>query len=261
MFKNPTNAGLAYVALSRAQEMKDVYIKGDLEQAGIHASPDALAESDRLHAIFDQNLAKISDRAEKYWQISYLNVRSLKCHKEDVEKDNFLMSADVFSLGETHLEKGEEIHFNGYTGVFASHGKGKGVSTFYNIECAPVNSITSEKYSGIQLRFVKFDAIFLYLSSGCNKEEILNHLESWYVEKRPTVIMGDINIDYDKSNKLIKALDNLGFQQLIQEATRISGTLIDHIYVNKELHSLNVTTQLDGMYYSDHDAITIHIPK
>ena len=67
--------------------------------------------------------------------------------------------------------------------------KGKGVSTFYNIECAPVNSITSEKYSGIQLRFVKFDAIFLYLSSGCNKEEILNHLESWVVEKRPTVIM------------------------------------------------------------------------
>jgi exonuclease III len=171
------------------------------------------------------------------------------------------MSADVFSLGETHLEKGEEINFNGYTGVFASHGKGKGVSTFYNIECAPVNSITSEKYSGIQLRFDKFDAIFLYLSSGCNKEEILNHLESWILEKRPTVIMGDMNIDYDKSNKLIKALDNLGFQQLIQEATRISGSLIDHIYVNKELHCLNVTTQLDGMYYSDHDAITIHIPK
>ena len=73
--------------------------------------------------------------------------------------------------------------------------------------------------------------------------------------------MGDINIDYDKSNKLVKALDNLGFQQLIQEATRISGTLIDHIYVNKELYSLNVKTQLDGMYYSDHDAITIHIPK
>ena len=66
MFKNPTNAGLAYVALSRAQEMKDVYIKGDLEQAGIHASPDALAETDWLQAIFDQNLAKISERAEKY---------------------------------------------------------------------------------------------------------------------------------------------------------------------------------------------------
>ena len=73
--------------------------------------------------------------------------------------------------------------------------------------------------------------------------------------------MGDINIDYDRNNKLIKALENLGFEQLIQEATRTSGTLIDHIYVNKEMYSLNVKTQLDGMYYSDHDAITIHIPK
>ena len=143
------------------------------------------------------------------------------------------MSADVFSLGETHLEKGEEIHFNGYTGVFASHGKGKGVSTFYNIECAPVNSITSEKYSGIQLRFIKFDAIFLYLSSGCNKEEILNHLESWIVEKRPTVIMGDINIDYDKSNKLIKALEGssqLLLRNSIDELQYDSDLLVEHIF-------------------------------
>ena len=261
MFKNPTNAGLAYVALSRAQEMKDVYIKGDLERAGIHASPDALAESDRLQAIFDQNLAKISERAEKYWQISYLNVRSLKCHKEDVEKDNFLMSADVFSLGETHLEKGEEINFNGYTGVFASHGKGKGVSTFYNIECAPVNSIASEKYSGIHLRFAKFDGIFLYLSSGCDKEEILGHIETWIVDSTPAFIMGDFNIDFFKGDKLVKALENFGFEQLIKEATRTSGYLIDHIYVNKELMSLNVTTQIDSAYYSDHDIITLHIPK
>ena len=82
-----------------------------------------------------------------------------------------------------------------------------------------VNSIASEKYSVIQLRFAKFDGI------------------------------------------LVKALENLGFQQLIKESTRISGYAIDHIYVNKELMSLNVTTQIDSAYYSDHDIITLHIPK
>ena len=171
------------------------------------------------------------------------------------------MSADVFSLGETHLEQGDKIHFDGFTGNFASHGKGKGVSTFYSTESTMVNSIASEKYSAIQLRFAKFDGIFLYLSSGCDKEEILGHLETWIVDSTPTFIMGDFNIDFFKGDKLVKALENLGFQQLITESTRISGYLIDHIYVNKELMSLNVTTQIDSAYYSDHDIITIHIPK
>ena len=261
MFKNRTNAGLAYVALSRSEQLNDVYIKGPLERDGIHASPDALEETNRLQTIFDQRAIKVKERADKYWQISYLNVRSLKCHKDDVAKDNFLMSADVFSLGETHLEQGDEVHFDGFTANFASHGKGKGVSTFYNTECTMVNSIASEKYSGIQLRFAKFDGIFLYLSSGCDKEEILGHLEAWIVDSTPTFIMGDFNIDFLKSDKLVKALENLGFEQLIQEPTRISGYVIDHIYVNKELMSLNVITQIDSAYYSDHDIITIYIPK
>ena len=41
----------------------------------------------------------------------------------------------------------------------------------------------------------KFDGIFLYLSSGCDKEEILGHLETWIVDSTPTFIMGDFNID------------------------------------------------------------------
>ena len=261
MFKNRTNAGLAYVALSRSEQLNDIYIKGTLERDGIHASTDALEETNRLQAIFDQNVVKSYERADEYWQISYLNVRSLNCHKNDVAKDNFLMSADVFSLGETHLEQGDEIHFDGFTGNFASHGKGKGVSTFYSTECTMVNSIASEKYSGIHLRFDKFDGIFLYLSSGCDKEEILGHIETWIVDSTPTFIMGDFNIDFFKGDKLVKALENFGFEQLIKEATRTSGYLIDHIYVNKELMSLNVTTQIDSAYYSDHDIITIHIPK
>ena len=93
MFKNRTNAGIAYVALSRSEQLNDIYIKGTLERDGIHASPDALEETNRLQTIFDQNAIKVNERAEKYWQISYLNVRSLNCHKDDVAKDNFLMSA------------------------------------------------------------------------------------------------------------------------------------------------------------------------
>ena len=253
---------MAYVALSRSEELNDVYIKGILDRDGIHASPEALEECYRLQNIFDQNMSKMNERAEKYLQISYLNVRSLRgFHREDVKKDNFIMSADVFSLGETHLEKGEEVQFDGYAGFFASHGKGKGVSAFSKTECILFNSIASENYSAIQLRFPKFDAIFLYLSSGCNKDKVLGILDEWMEIGKATVIMGDVNIDYCKDDKFIKSLENAGFQQLIQSPTRVSGSVIDHIYINEELSSLNVSTQMEGAYYSDHDIVTLYIEK
>lgn len=253
---------MAYVALSRSEQLNDVYIKGRLDRDGIHASPEALEECNRLQSIFDQNMSKINERAEKYLQISYLNVRSLRgCHKEDIRKDNFMMSADVFSLGETHLEEGEEVHFDGYDGFFASHGKGKGVSAFSKTDCVLVNSISTENYSAIQLRFHKFDAIFLYLSSGCNKDKILGILDEWMEIGRALLIMGDVNIDYNKEDKFVKSLEDAGFQQLIQSSTRVSGSVIDHIYINQELSSLNFSTQMEGAYYSDHDIIRLYIEK
>ena len=108
---------------------------------------------------------------------------------------------------------------------------------------------------------VKFDVIFVYLSAGCNKEEVFRQLESWIERERPTTIMGDFNIEYQKGNKLIKSLEKIGFAQMMQESTCDTGSLIDHIYVNEALKSLGISTQRDSAYYSDHDIITINIPK
>ena len=73
--------------------------------------------------------------------------------------------------------------------------------------------------------------------------------------------MGDFNIEYQKDDKLIKSLEKIGFAQMIQESTCDTGSLIDHIYVNKALKSLDISTHRDSAYYSDHDIITINIPK
>ena len=59
-----------------------------MDPEGIHASPEALEETKRLDKIFDDNVKKQNDLKESHWIISYLNVRSLKCHKEDVKIDN-----------------------------------------------------------------------------------------------------------------------------------------------------------------------------
>ena len=52
-----------------------------------------------------------------------------------------------------------------------------------------------------------------------------------------------------------------GFHQLVQNPTHERGGLIDHVYVNEPLRSMNVTVHRDCAFYSDHDIVTIYIPK
>ena len=267
-YKSKKNAGMAYVALGRSEELKDIYVKGKVSSDGIHASPVALEETDRLQSIFDQRLEKLTEQKEEFWKISYLNVKNgIKCHYKDVAIDNFIMAADLFALGETCLEQDETVSFNGYNEYFASHGKGKGVAVFSKMECTNrpvVNSVSSSIFSAIHFRTVKFDAIFLYWSSGCKSEqvsEILELLGSWIIDDRPTTIMGDVNMNFFQDCKLNKFLVKRGFQQLITKSTFESGSLIDHIYANEALSNMNIATEQCSAYYSDHDIITIHIPK
>ena len=67
-----------------------------------------------------------------------------------------------------------------------------------------------------------------------------------------------INLGHARLNEF---LENKGFQQLVQCATRESGSLIDHIYANEALRSLDITTEQCSAYYLDHDVITLNIPK
>ena len=85
---------------------------GKVDPEGIHASPEALEETKRLDKIFDDNVQKQNDLKESHWIISFLNVRSLKPHKADLEIDNVIMESDIFSLGETWLKPGETVNFD-----------------------------------------------------------------------------------------------------------------------------------------------------
>ena len=124
-----------------------------------------------------------------------------------------------------------------------------------------LNSFTSEKFSAIHLRKESFDVVFVYLSAGCKKNEIFCQLQQWIDKERPTTIMGDFNINYEKEDKFISAMEKIGFTQMIQESTCDTGSIIDHIYINNAMKSLEVSIEKDSAYYTDHDIITIHIKK
>ena len=73
--------------------------------------------------------------------------------------------------------------------------------------------------------------------------------------------MGDVNMNFFANCKLNQFLETKGFQQLIRESTHESGSLIDQIYVNEPLKALDISTDQCAAYFSDHDVITIYIPK
>ena len=252
---------MAYVCLSRCQDKNDIYIKGKVDPAGIHASPEALEETKRLDKIFDDNVQKQNDLKESHWIISYLNVRSLNLHKEDVRIDNVIMESDIFSLGETHLKPGETVDFDGYEGVFANAGKGKGVALFSKLNCRLVHSVATSTISAMYLQTDNFDLIFLYLSKGFNNEELFNLLEGWIDNTRPTAIMGDMNWDFSKDCKMKKFMETKKFHQLIERSTCDTGSLLDMIFANEALMSLKVFCQQSAAYYTDHDIISLLIPK
>ena len=76
---------MAYVSLGRSTRLRDIYIKGKVDVQGIHASQEALEETERLQSKFDERMKLINEIREKHWVISYVNVRNgLKCHYKDV---------------------------------------------------------------------------------------------------------------------------------------------------------------------------------
>ena len=153
------------------------------------------------------------------------------------------------------------LNFAGYTEHLANYGKGKGVCSFSRMQSTLLNSVSSKTASAIHLQTEVFDVIFVYHSSDCNRDELFGLLDTWVQNERPTLIMGDVNMDFLKNCRLGNFLNTRGFKQLINKATCDTGSLIDHVYANKTLISLNIEVEQEAAYYSDHDIITVYIQK
>ena len=53
-------------------------------------------------------------------------------------------------------------------------------------------------------------------------------------------------------------METLMFKQIVQTATFISGSLLDHVYVNPNVFG-NAQSSIVSVYYSDHEAIKISL--
>ena len=257
--------GMAYVMLGRSQRLEDIYIAGELDPSQIKCDQEALKESERLEEIFNNNQAEEAERRSKMWKISYLNVRSLNAHLNDVKKDNFLLDSDLLGLAETWIDEGnfEDIFaLDDFAHCHANAGRGKGLSGYTKMKLVTQPEIISTtSHSAILFRTDNFDIIFLYLSSDYNRKSVFTTLENWIQPNRPTAVIGDVNEDFLDNPNITHFMRIKGFYQMIDKPTCETGSLLDHIYVNNAMDQLGFTTRADAAYYSDHDIVSLYVSK
>ena len=256
--------GMAYTMLGRSVRQEDIHIADGFDKDLIKCNEDALNESRRLEKIFDDAENVKKDKRENHWKISYLNVRSLNAHQEDVSVDNAIIDSDIIGLGETWLEKNELINLDGFSGYFANFGKGKGQAGFTKLDLVIEPEIVSSiSYSAVLFKTNNFNIIFLYLSENYPKDSVFTFLENWIEEDFPTAIMGDVNENIlgKSKSKFQEFMESKHFHQMIQEPTYISGSLIDHLYINETMKKRNVFSEVNCCAYSDHDILSLYFPK
>ena len=73
--------------------------------------------------------------------------------------------------------------------------------------------------------------------------------------------MGDFNINasHDPLHPIVLNLQELDYELIVDSPTHIRGGLIDHVYFLKTFKStITYSVCLKSVYYSDHDAISLH---
>ena len=147
----------------------------------------------------------------------------------------------------------------GFNHHFNNSGRGKGVAIYFKENFAVTSVYSRELVQITKLSSKGMDIIGVYRSDGQSKTDLANLLEDMITPSKNTIVCGDFNICYrrDQNNVISTKLINLGFQQLVNEPTHISGSQIDHLYVRKNQSISNVETFYSSVYYSDHDAIGV----
>ena len=142
-------------------------------------------------------------------------------------------------LSETWLDQGDELldlQIEDYLLHVNSVGCGKGLATYFHRGKFKHETDIKEE----ELQISKFtsdllDVVSIYRSKDC-QTKIQNVLENIISKNKPTLILGDINICYEKQrkNKNIEYLEANHFKQLVKGATHLMGGHIDHAYLTDD---------------------------
>ena len=103
--------------------------------------------------------------------------------------------------------------------------------------------------------------LLLYRKNNTNVRQFVDGLSYLFTTEQIDIVLGDLNINYFSTNDiapLVQLMESLNYVQIVDKATFISGTLLDHVWVQHGVKS-SISGSVISVYYSDHDAIRINI--
>ena len=205
--------------------------------------------------------------------MSLLNTRSLKKHATDIAKESRLMESDVICLTETQISMGEdtfniELTLNNSNVYFNTSEQ-----RFLNLAIclhSSIELVTHSKMLGVSMidilktSFSKniLRLVLLYRSPNSSIPLFYEHLrEIVNPELHVDIILGNFNLNiFNATNDTLGTILS-NYQLIINDATHISGSLIDHMYISKTLlqHMVLENVFVSNMSFSDHDVVKFKI--
>ena len=224
--------GMVYVMLSRCCSLEQLNILDKMDPEKIRVSEDVEAEAKRMKKVsINNNPCNWMNPRAAGLKVCALNVKSLRCHIDDVKSDPALLQADVLCLQEIWLhpgeEEGEQYYLEGFQGHFACVGPGRGIAVYVKDQAVSF-SYQDIKEPFIQLGKVSLedvDIISLYRSqeeSLFRAAHLLNELIDF---EKTTLIIGDFNVCPKRrpNNEVNALLSRHKFSQLVTLPTHIDG--------------------------------------
>ena len=247
---------MQYVMMSRVSKIENLYLSKNFNLDKVRCIKNALKEKERLDGLFAQTVVKEYD-------LTFMNIRSLRAHHEDLLCEPIARNSKVLCLAETWIYPNEEDSpFNtlppNKKAIFSSFGRGKGSCLYYNNDqCLEnVKTLSSEYFQMIGGFLNKSVQVYtLYISKEASLDSIVQILKKWMVPG-PKIVIGDFNIEACEDNVLSHFLVSSGLHQTTNRPTHLGGGMIDLCFISSELKKC---VQIDYLftYYTDHSAICL----
>ena len=257
---------MAYVMLSRVESIEQLFILDKFVETKIYGNQDAIRELEKMNKMsMNEKPSNWYDKKKEQTRISLLNCGSIRPQHAHLSQDRTLTISDAVCLTETWLWTDEDtsrFELDGFTAHHNAAGRGRGVSVYYNKEKFTHKlDMKEEKVQLIILTGKQVDLIIVYKAPAGTDSLLQTQLQTVINLDRPTLICGDFNMCFidNRNNRTTRFLTQIGFKQLVHDATHIEGGHIDHVYVL----NLRVNINLYSPYFTakDHDALCISIPE
>ena len=263
-----------YVGLSRIKKLTNVKIL-ELNAEKIKVSQDVQNEMDRLRkeSVLSFSLTHLMQDSS-LCQIVFHNTRSLHAHYEDFKQahNKKVFVGDIIVLAESRLsvcDSDSDYALPGYTLYrfneisTCNQRSHKSIAMYSKLK---IDTVTNKQILDTNVIFVKLlisnqllQAAFFYISpsqaSLTYLKNFLRYVLSQTESMVPLILMGDTNVDFDKSSTMSNFLDTLSLRQIITGATSDYGSCIDHVYIQNMANRFNVKGYTSESYYSDHKPI------